>query len=124
MATIHVLIWDAPNMLRSILERVIADEPDMELMAEPPEPGPLPSGAPPAPDVLVVDGRDADAGERGRALLGRWPQSRVLMFTAHGHKVVLYELVPQGSDLGELSPGQLVQAIRSAARPEQRPRAQ
>jgi DNA-binding NarL/FixJ family response regulator len=114
-----VLIRDAPTMLREILEQAIAGAPDMEVI---PEPRPvLPSDASPSPDVVVVDASDSDAGERSRALLRRWPRSRVLMIRARGHVVSLYELVAQGRDLGELSPSQLVEAIRSAVQADRPP---
>ena len=120
MLPIRVLIRDAPTMLREILEQAISGEPDMEIIPEPRGPV-VPSDAPPYPDVVVVDANDDDASERGRALLRRWPRSRVLMIKARGHNVSLYELVPQGRDLGELSPRQLVEAIRAAVQPERTP---
>ena len=74
-----------------------------------------------SPDVVVANVTDSDPGEGARALLFRWPSSHALMIAAHGHKVLKYELQPRGVDLGEMSPDQLVQAIRSAARPERKP---
>jgi DNA-binding NarL/FixJ family response regulator len=119
MPKIRVLIRDTPTMLRDILEQAISNQPDMEVIAEPAAPAPVERRA--SPDVIVVDVSYSDPGEGARALLFRWPTSHALMIAAHGQRVVRYELEPRGVDLGEMSPDQLVQAIRSAARPERKP---
>jgi DNA-binding NarL/FixJ family response regulator len=121
MTNIRVLIRDAPTMLRDILEQAISNQPDMEVIPEPAAPRHAPAGQPLPPDVVVVDVSDSDPGEGARALFVRWPGIRALMIAANGHRVVRYELEPRGIDLGELSPDQLVQAIRSAARQERKP---
>src|SRR5262245_16597365 len=120
MSNIRVLIRDAPTMLRDILEQAISNQPDMEVISEPVATIPVPIDRPPSPDVVVVGTSDSDPEEGARALLVRWPGSHVLMITAHGHKVLRYELLPRGVDLGEVSPDQLLQAIRSAVRPERK----
>jgi DNA-binding NarL/FixJ family response regulator len=121
MSNIRVLIRDAPTMLREILELAISSQPDMEVIAEPVAPMSAPAECWLPPDVVMVGMSDFDPEEGARALLVRWPNSHVLMITAHGHHVRRYELLPRGVDLGEVSPDQLVQAIRSAARPERKP---
>jgi DNA-binding NarL/FixJ family response regulator len=121
MPKIRVLIHDAPTMLRDILEQAISNQPDMEVILEPVSPEHAPDDQQASPDVVVVDVSDSDPGKGARALLFRWPSSHALMIAAHGHKVLKYELQPRGVDLGEMSPDQLVQAIRSAARPERKP---
>jgi len=117
MSTIRVLIRDAPTMLRDILEQVISHEHDMEVIHEPLTPVLVPAWEP-SPDVVVVGVGDWEPAERARGLLVRWPDSHVLMLTARGHRVLRYELQPRGVDLGEMSPEQLVRAIRTAARQE------
>ncbi len=124
MSNIRVLIRDAPTMLRDILEQTISNEPDMEVMPEPVVPTPRPADQPSSPDVVIAGLGESDPGEGARALLVRWPSSHVLMITARGQKVLRYALLPRGVDLGEMSPDQLVQAIRSAARPERKRHAQ
>jgi DNA-binding NarL/FixJ family response regulator len=116
MPHIHVLVRNAPQMLRDILEQVISGEPDMDVIPEPARPDVRSSS-----DLVVVDAGDDDAAERGRELLREWPLSRVLLIRARGQNVSMYELVPQGRDLGELSPRQLVEAIRSAVHRERTP---
>jgi DNA-binding NarL/FixJ family response regulator len=118
MSNIRVLIRDAPTMLRDILEQAISSEPDMDVISEQVVSARLPGTEGLSPDVVVVGTSDVEPAERARALLARWPASHVLMLTARGHRVLRYELLPRGVDLGEMSPAQLVQAIRSAVRPE------
>jgi DNA-binding NarL/FixJ family response regulator len=121
MPKIRVLIHDTPTMLRNILEQAISNQPDMEVILEPVSPEPPPDEQRVSPDVVVVDVSDSDPREGARALLHRWPSSHAVMIAANGHRILLYELQPRGVDLGEMSPDQLVQAIRSAARPERKP---
>ena len=117
MRTIRVLIRDGPTMLRDILERAIAGAPDMEAVAESPVPTQEPVGQQPAqPDVVIVGVRDSEPTADASALLSRWPGSQVFMLTAHGRKAVMYQLVPHETDMGEMSPDQLVDAIRACVR--------
>ena len=118
MSNIRVLIRDAPTMLRDILEQAISSEHDMEVIPEPVVPLQAPVERRSSPDVVVVGVGDTEPAERARGLLDRWPGSHVLAITARGHRVLRYELLPRGVDLGEMSPNQLVQAIRSAVRRE------
>jgi DNA-binding NarL/FixJ family response regulator len=121
MSNIRVLIHIAPTMLRDILVQAISNQPDMEVIPEPVVSTQAPAAQELSPHVVVVGVSDIDPGEDARALLVRWPGSHVLIITARGHKVLRYELLPRGVDLGEMSPDQLVQAIRFAVRPERKP---
>lgn len=121
MSKIRVLIRGAPNMLRDILDQLISNEPDMEVISESPLPAPAPAAQALPPDVVVVGVADSEPGESARVLLDRWPRSHALMITARGHRVLMYELLPQRVDLGEISPVQLVETIRSAVRPGRTP---
>src|SRR5262245_19047577 len=112
MPNIRVLIREAPTMLRNILEQAIASEPDMEVIPEPVVPPPT-EGQLRLPDVVVVGMSHSEPAEGARALLAQWPQSHVLIITARGHRVLRYELLPRGVDLGEMSPVQLTDAIRA-----------
>jgi DNA-binding NarL/FixJ family response regulator len=120
MPKIRVLIGDAPTMLRDILERAISNQPDMEVIVEPVVRERLPRDQT-APDVVLVAVSDSDPGERARELLVQWPASHALMIAEHGHQVLMYDLQPRRVALGEMSPDQLVDAIRSAIRPERKP---
>lgn len=118
---IRILIRDAPTILRDILEKAISDEPDMEVIREPATPISAPLDQEPPPDVVVVSMGDGAPAEGAREVLTRWPTSHVLLIAAGGQRVFGYELRPRGVDLGEMSPHQLVEAIRSATRGERKP---
>ena len=55
------------------------------------------------PDVVIVGGNDSRTAAGARALLTRWPRTSVLMISARGHQVLLHQLLPRSTELGELS---------------------
>lgn len=105
-------------MLTEILEEAITSQADMEVIARPPFGDRPPVEHPVPPDVVIVGGNDPQPAAGARALLTRWPRACVLMITARGHRVLMYQLLPRRTELGEMSPGELIQAIRSAVRAE------
>jgi DNA-binding NarL/FixJ family response regulator len=120
MANIRVLILDVPNILRDILAQVISSEVDMELIPAPV--APQAAGGPPlAPDVVIAGASESEPGDAARALLARWPHSHMLMIAARGHQVLSCDMYLRITELGEVSPDQFVQAIRSAVRSESHP---
>ena len=122
MSNMRVVIRDVPKMLRDILERAISDEIDMEIVSESISKlmvSPRTDDRRLSPDV-VVSTSDSQPAEGARSLLAQWPRSHVLIITERGGKVLWYELSPRGVDLGEMSPDQLVQTIRSLVRPERK----
>jgi DNA-binding NarL/FixJ family response regulator len=116
MPNIRVLIRDAPNILRDILEQAVSSERDMELIPDPAARFQPAVDQSLAPDVVILGPNESAAGGDARGLLALWPRSLILMITERGHRVVLHELLPRSVELGEMSPAQLVQAIRSARR--------
>jgi DNA-binding NarL/FixJ family response regulator len=123
MSNIRILIRDSSKMLQDILEQAISNEPDMNVIAEPDVPDLPIAHERLSPDVVVVGPGDSnsDVEDGARNLLARWPGSCVLMITARGHKVLMYELLPRRVDLGEISPTQLTQVIRSAVHQKHTP---
>jgi DNA-binding NarL/FixJ family response regulator len=110
----RVLVRDVPQLVRDVLEHAIATQPDMELLREYASTfGPSPMGV---PDVVVVGTQDPDDDRVVSTLLSGWPRSQVLMITIDGHHAALYELHPRRTRLGEVSPLELLDAIRSTAR--------
>jgi DNA-binding NarL/FixJ family response regulator len=111
---IRVLVRDVPQLVRDVLSHAISNQPDMELIPAPNAPAmPIVTLA---PDVVVVGTKRSDDMRDVTSTLWRWPQSQVLMITVDGHQAALYELQPQRTDLGELSPTEVVDSIRSAVR--------
>jgi hypothetical protein len=118
MPTIRVLLRDMPQILRDILENAISSQPDMALIDDPGDlprpPGEVQRGPDLVPDAVIVGTTEFQHAQNASALLSRWPRSRILMIATSGHQAVLYELRPHTTELGELSPSDLVHAIRSA----------
>jgi len=96
-------------MLGEIVNRMIADEPDMELV--PPGTAGEAGGHLDLRGVdVLITGRD-DPGWAADLLRGH-PSFRVLALTRGGKEGLLYELRPHRVALGEVSPRQLVAEIR------------
>ena len=113
-ANIRVLLLEMPQLLRDILESVLASAGDVELLHEPAS-----SHAavlvPRRPDAVVI-GTPTGAGPRAVALLQKWPTTHVIAVEPAGRDVRVYELRPHVTQLGQLSPPELVEVIREAVR--------
>jgi DNA-binding NarL/FixJ family response regulator len=111
--TIRVVLLEMPQMMRDILRRTMADQPDIELIDEEP---PADSENPATPHVVLV-GTEAPAGaDKTSMLLARWPRARIIAVEVSGRQASLYELMPYKTELGQLSPSELLEGIRAAAR--------
>jgi hypothetical protein len=71
---------------------------------------------PAAPDVVVVATQRADDVQSVLRILARWPRSEVLMITVDGRQAALFQLTPHRTELREMSPAELTNAIRAAVR--------
>lgn len=100
----RVLVIDMPEILRGIIEDAIASEPDLQLLGAKPRVD---------PEVVIVGTPKSGDSDAAEAALARWPRSRVLMVATSGRHTVMYTLRPFRTELGELSPADLVAAIRS-----------
>jgi DNA-binding NarL/FixJ family response regulator len=102
-------------MLREIIERAVAGQPDMELVET------LPHDQMRV-ETLMRTGTDVviSAGEHGsdtvRQVLEELPRLKVLVVSGDGRDTALYELRPTRTPLGEVSPQTIVDAIRDARR--------
>jgi hypothetical protein len=111
----RVLVGEMPEIMRRIVTDAVSGEADMELVFNE-TPRPAPSSSPVMPDVVVVGAMEPAGAGVAEAMLGRWPKSRILMIATDGRRAVMYELRPHKRELGELSPGDLVETIRSSGR--------
>src|SRR6476660_986613 len=100
----RILVIDMPEIMRRIIEDTIASEPDLQLLEARPHA---------EADVVIVGTPKSEEPDAAEAVLAQWPRSRVLMVAASGRHTVMYELRPFRTELGELSPADLVAAIRS-----------
>lgn len=103
-AAMRILVIDMPEIMRGIIEDTIASQPDLQLLEARPHA---------EPDVVIVGTPKSEDHVAAEAALARWPHSRVLMVSTSGRHAMMYELKPFRTELGELSPTDLVAAIRS-----------
>ena len=102
-------------MLREIVSETVSSQPDMRVVAERGDHSSMLSAARESDAQVVIAGTDGADAENGceRFAVQR-PDVGVLALSADGRQTVLYELRPHPVPLGELSPRQLTDAIRSA----------
>lgn len=113
MPPIRIALASLPQLLRDIIAGALSSEPDLELVGEASEPRDLPrliqeTGA----DLAIVACERSEIGHLGRLVHGS--PATLLAIIEEGRRGVLYELCPRETDLGELSPRLLVNAIRRA----------
>jgi DNA-binding NarL/FixJ family response regulator len=108
---IRVLLREMPRLMQDILERTISTQTDMEIVKEDFERSAVSTDAV-APDVVILSATRTEDMHNASVTLLQWPRVQVLTITADGHQSALYQLVPQKTTLGEMSPVELVDAIR------------
>jgi DNA-binding NarL/FixJ family response regulator len=113
---LRIVLINMPRMLREIIREVVLPESDMEVAGDFSTPyGLLEAVERTRADFVITGTGDADLADVGRVLRER-PRLKVLAVAADGRQTYLYELRPQKVHLGEVSPRNLLDAIRSAAR--------
>jgi len=113
LSPIRVLVRDVPPLVRDVLEHAFDGAPDMELIAE--NGAARRAAGPVVPDAVIVAAEEASVIDIDR-FLAHWPKARVVVLRLDGRGAVLYELRLFGSRLGDLSPAELLDAIRAAVR--------
>ncbi len=115
-AAIQVLVAEMPPLLRDIVVNAISKQKDMKLMSSASRAGGARARTtPPVPDVVVLASAGTDEAVAAR-WLERWPHARVIIVETSARQSVVYDLRPHATVMGELSPQQLVDTIRRAAR--------
>jgi len=102
-------------MLREIIERAVAGQPDMEIVDDLPPDGIAPEALRRAGADVVISAGDHDP-TAVNGLLAELPRLKVLVVSADGRETSLHELRPTRTPLGEVSPQTIVDAIRGACR--------
>ena len=98
--------------MRDLFEHAIGSQPDMVLIDERAGDRTV-AGASLVPGAIIVGTVVAHDSHGVAAAWSQWPQTPVLIVTLDGRDAVLYELDIQTTELGERSPGELVDAIRA-----------
>jgi DNA-binding NarL/FixJ family response regulator len=112
----RILLVDMPRMLREIIETALRSEADMAIVG-------IAGGNlselrldvdRAQPDVIVVGSATSDLLHRCCELLAVRPRLKVLAVSDNAREATFYELRTATHGLGELSPVDLVDAIRAA----------
>jgi hypothetical protein len=107
-ARARILLLEVPKLLRDILQHATRNEVDFELESETEPATP--------PDVVILGLAAAEDVTLVPTLFARWPAAQVLTVMNTGGDVVAYELSPQPRPLGELSPAEILVALRESIR--------
>jgi DNA-binding NarL/FixJ family response regulator len=108
----RIALVELPRIMREIIERAVADQPDMEIVGELPA-STLPEALDGAGVDVVISGTNYDCASL-RELLDERPRLKVLAVADDGRDAFLFELRPTRTPLGEVSPQNIVDAIRNA----------
>ncbi len=106
-----------PPLLHDIVRDIVAKQPDMELLGNIGDREvSFRSLEETAIDVVIVGAPQPDDSGYARELLQASSPTRVLVIANSGRSAVMYEMRPQEVALGEVSPEDLVAAIRAGSR--------
>jgi hypothetical protein len=106
LGPIRIRMLEMPRLLRELIELAVRAQPDMELV----------DADSPPPDFVVCGVPSAQSPSAGRSLLAERARVRVLELDPDAGRASLYELHEHAHEIGEVSPAEIVDKIRSAAR--------
>jgi DNA-binding NarL/FixJ family response regulator len=116
MHPVRILLVDMPRLVRDMVESAARRDPDVEVVGVLDHADALGAATDDA-EVIVVGVDQQRLPASCRALLDeRAAGLRLLGIEAGGGGAYLYELRPRQSPLGELSPAEVVDAIKELAR--------
>jgi len=117
---IQILLVDMPLLLRELIEEAVAGQPDMHLVATVADAAELIAATGDArPDFVVFGaGEPADEGFPAECLrlLEESPHTKALAIEAVAGHAYLYELRPERTPLGEVTPEDVLGVMRDAAK--------
>ena len=109
MGPIRIRLLDMPRLTRDLIELAVRAQPDMELV----------DGDSPPPDFVLCGVPPAQSRSAGRSLLAERARVRVLELDPDAGRAALYELHEHAHEIGEVSPAELIDKIRAAAREDE-----
>jgi hypothetical protein len=109
----RVLLARMPTMLRDMFEHEIVHGTKLELCGEWQPALDAATTRRLAPDFVIVGTACPERRRTPYAYLGRWPTARVVTIAPLKGQAFVYELKLQTTDLGRVSPAELVDAIRN-----------
>jgi len=108
-----------PRLVRDMIERAVRAQSDMAVVGVIGSPRELVAAADQTrPHLVVVGLKNASLPPECEAVLAGQPELKVLGIESEAGSALLYELAPRRQAIGEVSPEEVVHAIRTAgARP-------
>lgn len=113
---IRVLVFGLPEMLRDVIARAVAQEPDLELVDLPESAHPFELAQNEHVDVIVTAAQRDQPVDETAKLLEQNPRLRVFCLAPDGRSSWRRELRLNTLQLGEISPQELLAMIRESAR--------
>lgn len=115
VSPIRIVLATMPVMLREILGEVFSGQPDMQVVDEPPPGADLAAVAGSAgADLVVLELAGDDLSPAGIRLLRVHPRLKLLGVSWDGRTAAIYDLVPDRTQVLEVSPEGLRSAVREA----------
>jgi DNA-binding NarL/FixJ family response regulator len=114
---IWVLMGDMPRIMRELVGSAVTDAPDITLVGSADGREAIAASLDRTKaEVLIVGVPDERARAAFEAMLYQRPRLTLLTIGANGRSSALHELRPHTVTLGDVSPAELVEAIRASAR--------
>jgi DNA-binding NarL/FixJ family response regulator len=112
----RVLLLEVPQLLRGILEHAIRQRSDCELLKSAGRDFELGTERTVLPDAVILGLSAADDSTLVPGLFARWPSAQVMTVMQAGDSAAVYEMRPRRRLLGQVSPTELLDALRDAVR--------
>ncbi len=115
MNKVHVLVANAPRLMRELVLATIADQPDMEIVGEVLGESEIPGAVDRTnPDFLIIDlGRSGERPPICDAVLQKHPEVRILAIAADRNSSMFYWFSPEiRSSQVETSEEGMLRALR------------
>jgi DNA-binding NarL/FixJ family response regulator len=117
MKRIRVILIGLAQMLREIVTQAVGREPDIEIVRNYPPTVDLATAVTESKASVVIASAAACDPSTVRRALGKSPQVKIVSISDDAQQIALYEFAVRRRNLGDLSPAQLLAAIRSAVTP-------
>ena len=115
MDPIRILITPMPRLLQQIIERMLASQPDMIVTAQAKPSKSMATAAKRVrADIVILAESREGAGGTPWQVLNENPRLKLLTISRDGHRATRYELRPHEVVIDDISPKDLVDAIRAS----------
>lgn len=118
----RVMLAEMPRLLHDIVLSALETESDLDIVTTHVAPDDLDSAAAVGDADVVILSEDEPTADHYASVLYAHPRIRVIGISDRGRGACLYELQPHRQELGELSAGSLVRAVRVRAVADPEPR--